>query len=251
MAETETRLAIWHRRLKRWGIACLEVVYPPACLVCAAAGPDCWPICLNCRESARRLSEPRCVICCREYESKGDRPLRCANCHDREFAFDQFSTLYHAEGVVRHCVHRLKYDGLRAVLPFLTGWLQEAVDAQPLCEEVFDAVVPVPLHPIREARRGFNQSRLLANALAAHLQCPLKEALIRVENTETQTRFDRRRRIENLRSAFEPSMNESVDHLRLLLVDDIFTTGATMDECARVLRESGAARICAVTVARG
>ena len=114
----------------------------------------------------------------------------------------------------------------------------------------FDLVVAVPLHPARLRHRGFDQAELLARILALRISLPLCPALKRIRYTTTQTAFDRAERIANLRGAFHLRKKISVRGLRVLLVDDILTTGSTLSECARVLREAGAQSIYALTAAR-
>ncbi len=111
-------------------------------------------------------------------------------------------------------------------------------------------VVPVPLHPARLRERGFNQAELLAKILAQKINVPLNGALERIRYTTTQTAFDRVERMENLRGSFRLRKKIGVRGLHVLLVDDILTTGSTLSECARVLREAGARSVYAVTAAR-
>jgi ComF family protein len=114
----------------------------------------------------------------------------------------------------------------------------------------FDLIIPVPLHSARLRERGFNQAHFLARILSEEIDAPLSAALQRVRYTRTQTAFDRTERMENLRDAFRLRKKVSVRDLQVLLVDDILTTGSTLNECARVLREAGARSVHAVTVAR-
>jgi len=114
----------------------------------------------------------------------------------------------------------------------------------------FDVVIPVPLHPARLRERGFNQAELLAKILGQRINLTLSRALERTRYTTTQTAFDRIDRMENLRGAFRLRKSIDVRGLQVLLVDDILTTGSTLSECARVLREAGAQSVYAVTAAR-
>ncbi len=114
-----------------------------------------------------------------------------------------------------------------------------------------EAFVPVPLHKLREREREFNQAAVLAELVAARAGVPILHCLERVRYTTTQTRHDRSERMENLRNAFELSESGDVSGRHLVLVDDVLTTGSTVDECARVLMNAGAASIRAITVARG
>jgi ComF family protein len=114
-----------------------------------------------------------------------------------------------------------------------------------------DALVPVPLHPRRLREREFNQAALLAEHLSRRVSLPVCDALQRFRYTGTQTALDRRGRRQNLRNAFALRQNVDVSDLNLLLVDDVLTTGATLDACAAVLLEHGAACVRALTLARG
>jgi ComF family protein len=106
------------------------------------------------------------------------------------------------------------------------------------------------LHPARERERGFNQAALLAEWLSERLSLPLRPALERVHYTTTQTAFDRAERMQNLRGAFRLRKKADVRSLRVLLIDDVLTTGSTLSECARVLKEAGAQSVHAATAAR-
>jgi ComF family protein len=114
----------------------------------------------------------------------------------------------------------------------------------------FDMIVPVPLHPARERERGFNQAALLAELFARQIAVPLRLALERIRYTKTQTAYDRAERMENLRDAFRLRKNLNVRELHVLLIDDVLTTGSTLSECARVLKEAGAISVYAATAAR-
>jgi ComF family protein len=129
-------------------------------------------------------------------------------------------------------------------------WLCAALDDPRLRDTTFDAIVPVPLHPARQRERGFNQAALLAEFVKTRLAVPVRPVLERLRYTTTQTAFDRSERMENLRNAFRLRKKADVRELRVLLVDDILTTGATLSECARVLKEAGATSIHAATAAR-
>ena len=114
----------------------------------------------------------------------------------------------------------------------------------------FDLIVPVPLHPARERERGFNQATLLAELLARQFTVPLCAVLERIRYTTTQTAYDRAERMENLHDAFRLRKKANVRELHVLLIDDVLTTGSTLSECARILKEAGATSVYAATAAR-
>lgn len=156
-----------------------------------------------------------------------------------------------ARGVVRHLIHEFKYNHREYLRRPLSGWLRETLDDERIARQPADALIPVPLHPRRKRERGYNQAEVLAELLAAETGLRLLPALRRVRYTRTQTAFDRTERMENLRNAFRLRQNTDVRDLHLLLVDDVLTTGSTLDECARVLLEAGAASVRAICIARG
>lgn len=150
------------------------------------------------------------------------------------------------EGALRTAIHALKYQGVRQLAPILAARLAEAVAQSDFQAQ---AIVALPLHSERLAQRGYNQAALLAEALATRLRLPyLPDAAQRVRNTAPQVGLNRQERAANVADAFlaEP---ERVRGLRLLLVDDVITTGATMRACAEALQQAGATAICGLSVA--
>ncbi len=165
--------------------------------------------------------------------------------------FDAGIAVMRCTGEVRELLHRFKYNNERYLRRLLGAWLAEALDDDRLADVEPDVLVPVPLHPAREREREFNQAEELARWVTRLRGVPTANLLRRRRYTVTQTQFDRTRRMRNLRDAFEVRHNGSVADKHILLVDDILTTGSTLDECARVLVEAGAASVNAITVARG
>lgn len=150
------------------------------------------------------------------------------------------------EGALRNAIHALKYEGQPRYAPLLAARLAAAL-AQTVYQA--DAVVALPLHAERLAWRGYNQSALLAEALAAYLQLPyLPDAAQRIHNTVPQVGLSRQQRTANVANAFQ-AVPDHVRGLHLLLVDDVATTGATLEACAAVLKDAGATSVCGLTVA--
>jgi ComF family protein len=157
---------------------------------------------------------------------------------------------YRSRGIVRRVILDFKY-GRQVHLRHLVGrWLFAALDDDRLRGRPFDMLIPVPLHPARERERGFNQAALLAELLSARMSIRARPVLERVRYTTTQTVFDRAERMENLHGAFRLRKNVDVRNLRVLLIDDVLTTGSTLSECARVLKKAGALSVHAATAAR-
>ena len=174
----------------------------------------------------------------------------CPNCGKLSYALGAAVAVVRSRGVVRTLIHRLKYGGAVWAAKPLARLARRGFN-DPRLAEPCDALVPVPLHFLRERERGYNQARLLSVELAKFRNWPVIEALERTRPTETQTHFNRRQRMRNLQKAFTLRQHTTVKNKHLVLVDDVLTTGSTLEECAKVLLNSGAASVRALTAARG
>ncbi len=230
-----------------------DLLYPPACVRCAISLPHGAYLCGPCQEETPRIEPPFCEKCSRHFDGAipGDVPFVCGDCQESDFAFAcAVSARRHAK-LPQDLVVRFKYGHEYYLRRPLADWLAEAFrDDARLTAQPVDALVPVPLHPRRERERTFNQAAVLARLLARRVALPVWPALRRVRYTEKQAALARSQRLENLRGAFAPARRWSVIGAHLLLVDDVFTTGATVNECARVLRRAGAASVRVLTVTR-
>lgn len=207
-------------------------------------------LCDVCAEKAPKIKPPFCAICSEPFDGAITESFSCANCEHRLLHFQSAVAAYRARGVVRKVILDFKY-GKQIHLRFpVADWLFAAMDDPRLRERRFDLVVPVPLHPARKRERGFNQAELLAELLAKRSSLTMRNALERIRYTTTQTAYDRGERMENLRDAFRLRKKTNVRGLRVLLIDDVLTTGSTLSECARVLKASGAISVHAATAAR-
>jgi len=233
----------------------LNFLYPPRCAACGAGLPidSRRRVCAPCLGAIEPLRPPLCLICGAPLAA-ADEDERCGHCHAALPAFDSARAITRyrsgADGTsaVATLLRRHKY-GLDQSLGRALAEYLEAVPA--LGAEAYDVVIPVPLHRSRLRWRGFNQAALLGAALARRLDCSLDVAtLARVRSTASQTTRDRAQRTRNVRDAFAVRRPSRVAGRRVLLVDDVMTTGATADECARVLRAAGARRIDVLTLAR-
>jgi ComF family protein len=236
---------------RRAGEALLSLVYPPHCAACGADTPAGEHLCEKCAATVRRIEPPFCSVCSQPFEGAIDGSFTCANCGDREFHFEHAVSRCLSRGVVRDFIHRFKYDKHTYLRHRLAQWLAESLEDERICSRPFDALVPVPLHATKQRQREFNQAAILADLLSRDAKAPVLHCLTRTRDTPTQTRLDREERMENLRGAFQVRHTPRVLNRHLLLVDDVLTTGSTVDECARVLRKAGAASVRVVTVARG
>jgi len=227
-----------------------SLFYPATCAVCAEDVGGHEYLCESCRSRAPRIKPPFCAKCSEPFSGAITQTFTCANCAHRILHFDSAIAAYRSRGMVRKLVHEFKYGRHRHLRHPLAAWLAEAMNDPRLRGRRFDLIVAVPLHPARQRERGFNQAELLAELLANRTAIPLRPILERIRYTKTQTAYDRAERMENLQDAFRLRKNANVRELRLLLIDDVLTTGSTLSECARVLKEAGAISVHAATAAR-
>ncbi len=237
--------------LQRPADAFLSLLYPPHCALCAADTMAGRHLCEPCLGKAAKIDAPFCRQCSQPFDGAIESEFTCSNCEGRRFHFDCAVSRYRSTGIVRELVHRFKYDRCLYLRQPLSQWLAETLDDARITAHRFDYLVPVPLHAARMRDREFNQAEVLARLVAERHGERVLHALRRVRYTTTQTRLDRAERMRNLRNAFRVRHSRTVSGSHLILVDDVFTTGSTVDECARVLKESGAASVRVITVARG
>ena len=226
----------------------IAVLLAPLCAACDAPldTPTRGPVCDGCWSGVRSFIPPVCSHCGDPLPSWRHLSLEhemCPRCRRATSALSSVRAIGPYEGSLRAIVHALKYDGRRSIAPRLGDLM--GVAARDLLSDV-DVAVPVPLHWRRRQARGFNQ----ADDLAPSLGVPVMRALKRVRATMTQTDLPAARRHANVRGAFRLRWRTRVSGLRVALVDDVCTTGATLEACAKVLREAGAEDVRAVTAAR-
>ncbi|MEN9023258.1 MAG: ComF family protein [Verrucomicrobiales bacterium] len=240
----------WWRGLRS---AAVDLVYPPHCpgCGCSAHVPDLCPTCLT---QLWACEKPCCQKCGEAYLPEGAGTFVCQTCQGRDFFFDYAVSPYQSRGVLRELIHRFKYQRQLFLGPLLGGLLVDVLQDERIVDLRQDWVaVPVPLHARRYREREFNQALELCRELQERSGIPYVNALKRTRYTSSQTRYRREQRMENLRGAFVPR-RWKVGHVAgrtVALVDDVFTTGSTANECARVLLASGAKKVVVITLARG
>jgi ComF family protein len=222
------------------GIA-LNLFFPQKCLGCGEEGEL---ICQTCRQSLPRVVHPICPRCGRP-QSSG---IVCPVCVSWQCSIDGIRSPLKFEGVVREAIHQLKYKNLRTLARPLASVIGEYFTRYPLPIQL---LVPVPLHRKRLRERGYNQSALLANELGKLVNLPVKhDYLVRTKYVlpQAKTRSVEERR-QNVRSAFSCG-NANLPHKHILLIDDVSTSGATLDACALALKSAGAISVWGLVVAR-
>ena len=230
--------------------AAVSLLYPATCTICGKHVRAGEYLCNGCEEKIIRIVPPFCETCSEPFQGSINAAFNCANCAHRTIHFDAAVAAYRGRGIVRDVIHEFKYNRQMHLRHLVARWLRAALDDERLHDYEFNVIVPVPLHPARQRERGFNQASLLAELLSAHTSIPCRPLLERIRYTTTQTALDRSERMENLHNAFRLRKNADVRGLRVLLIDDVLTTGSTLSECARVLKHAGAISVRAATAAR-
>lgn len=227
-------------------------LYPRVCPGCGALSDRAGRhVCSACFAQLRLHDRSLCETCGAPAEGEVSHAFVCGACRQDRPAYDRARSAARYQGVLRGQLHQFKYGGALWLKPDLADLLLGCLEAHFEAGAV-DVVVPVPLHPARERERTYNQSAQLAREVAARLGRRLDgRSLVRVRRTESQTRFDAAQRRANILGAFAVRRPAWVARRCVLLVDDVMTTGATLAECARVLKKAGARAVWAVTVARG
>jgi ComF family protein len=232
----------------------LNLIYPDQCIVCAAPTArrqDCG-ICDGCWGKAMELKirPPRCSSCGLPFQSFQDAPeYLCGKCTLQMPSFSGARAFGYYTAELSSLIQAFKFHGRRNLVgllaPLLVGTYFENWS-----RDDFDLVVPVPLHSKRRRERGYNQSELLARSLALQIALPCFPCLVRTRPTVPQVGLSDARREENVRKAFHCRDSSRISGKRILLIDDVMTTGATVSSAAQALLDEGALRVSVLTVAR-
>ena len=238
---------VWTRRASR---RVRNLVYPPACLLCRRSlDTDQALFCEACQDAMSPPQPPLCQRCGLGVRGAYDALATCPSCRRRPPAFDRACAPFAYASRVREAIHAFKYHGHHRI----GRWLADAMAAtaeRSLPLERLDAVVAVPMHPLKQRLKGTNPAEELARGLAETLRLPHHPSLLRRRRwTTTQTRLKPSQRFRNVRDAFAPGRATRADGA-VLLVDDVLTSGATAHACALALRAAGARAVFVLTAAR-
>jgi competence protein ComFC len=215
----------------------LDFVYPPVCWGChLSLASDEAVLCHRCVKTLPHLQQPALPS------------NRLSWLQLERIFFDGTLAVYQYSAIVQELVHQFKYNGMT----FLASLFGKAIASRLLQNsEEIEALVPVPLHRSRLRERGYNQSLLLAQQIAKAIGAPVIEGrLVRVKNTMSQATLTRQERMSNVTNAFQLKQPEIFKGKSIGLVDDVFTTGSTMNECARLLKEAGATSVTCISIVR-
>jgi len=256
MDPDETAPFLWlaetRRRLIGAGRMALDALLPPRCLACGGAVETQGALCAACWQAISFLGAPCCSTCGLPFPYDAGDGVQCAQCVAYPPPFDRARAVFAYDDHSRRLILAFKHADQLHGMPAFGQWLARS-GAELLAEA--DLVAPVPLHWTRLFRRRFNQSALLAQAAVAAWRGPgaplfAPDLLIRRRRTRSQGHLSRLQRSENVRGAFAMKPGAAVAGKRVLLVDDVLTTGATIEACARVLKRADATAVDVLTLAR-
>ncbi len=223
-------------KIKNYKDFFLDLIYPKYCVGCSEEGA--W-LCEKCRQEIIIIRKPFCPTC-NKLTPKGQF---CSNCRNKTNLTGVIIAAYYKEGPIKEAIHTFKYDGIFDLSDKLGKILIEALNIRKINGNYI--LMPVPLHSIRYNQRGFNQSELLSNVVSEKFSNFLlsTQQLIRIKQSAHQVDLNREQRISNAKNQFDwcGKANELIAK-KIILVDDVYTTGATLNECAKILREKAGAR---------
>lgn len=225
-----------------------DLLFPLSCFGCGSEG---LYLCPGCR-SLLRFIPPSCIVCGKLSPGNNRIPpgRTCLSCQEESPLYAFLSPLSYGEVIVRALIHGLKYDRIRSLDSVLARILAEYIGVYRLSFPEGSVIFPIPLHPSRKRTRGFNQSESIAKVLGASLGILVRDDILaKIKSTTPQIAFSREERLRNVNGTFGVRMPEAVKGKTILLLDDVKTTGATLEEAARVLKNAGAGHIWAITIA--
>lgn len=235
--------------LQGWLQAAKDFLFPPSCLTCATPSLGAGRgICSDCLQNVSLIKPPLCPGCGREMVDSAAGDHLCGFCLRKKPPYSSALGIAHYQEPLASLLHSLKYQGETSVLPALEEITALGTYGKPAGE---DRVIPVPLHIHRLRQRGFNQALLLAQIFfPERIDCILVDTLQRTRHTVPQTGLDGTARRKNMSKAFSVRDAGEVKGRKIILVDDVYTTGTTVAECSRVLLAAGAREVHVLTLAR-
>jgi len=223
-----------------------EYIFPVFCLSCDAEGR--W-VCDSCFSTITITPQLFCPVC----HASSVAGNACVSCAPTSYIVNHIATVrYEDVGLIGKSIHIFKYQYAEEVMEVIDRIITIFVSEYRTFFHDIDFLIPIPLHKKRFAERGFNQATSIARVLSRELGIALRDtAVVRTRDTPHQARLDKEGRLQNVKEAFGVPDSEGIAQKRVLLVDDVLTTGATMQECAKVLLDHGASQVSAFTLARG
>lgn len=226
----------------------MDMLYPgkQGCNICGRTGEGV--VCGRCMASLDYLQGITCLHCGKPLNEQYTESA-CPDCRKGVFYYERAYSCFAYSGMGKELIYKLKYEGKVRLAGVIAGLMQDRLRTEGLKA---DAVVPVPMHKKKLEARGFNQAHLIALELGERMNKPVIDCLERIRETKEQYNLDKTRRYLNIVDAFSVKLMYNIDKYKsILLVDDIYTTGSTVNECSKVLKHSGAGTVYVITAATG
>ncbi|HCJ57115.1 MAG TPA: ComF family protein [Clostridiaceae bacterium] len=225
----------------------MKLLYPPKnrCILCGVKTPKA--LCNICSASIEFIHERKCLKCGKGLADNYSKNI-CPDCMERSYSFHSAYSCFYYRGTGRELIHAFKYEGRLDIAKILARYMVDVIYAESLDA---DMIVPVPIFQAKLHKRGFNQAAVIGEHLSKLLGIPMGDCLIRNRETKEQYGLDKLERRLNVNDAFSLNMLYNVKNMKILLIDDIYTTGSTVHECSKILLSSGAKQIYVLTAAAG
>ena len=225
--------------------ALIDILFPRVCFSCdiRLKGKE-KILCSDCEDSLQFLTEV-CEIC-----GSSENPSDCPVCNSNKFVFDKARSVFIFSKTIQNLIHELKYNEMKRISKYLGKYVSEYLHLFQLFKNV-DIIAPVPLHLVKKRARGFNQAEFLSKEISRHVNwLHIPSLVLRNRFTDTQTKLNRKQRQENVSEAFTLNTKFNILNKNILIVDDVFTTGATANSICKLLKKNHAGKIYVLTIAR-
>ncbi|MCF6265755.1 MAG: ComF family protein [Desulfuromusa sp.] len=233
--------------IKYFLLQILKTFFPPACPLCSCTFPKNYsaPFCESCLAGFNPLPEAKCPRCSLPFSGISNSSHLCGRCIKQPPAYTRVYAVGFYDQSLRHAIHQFKFNGKVGLDWSLGTLLEQAIDS----DLNIDLVVPVPLQRNRLQQRSYNQALLLARKVARIRKWPVvNDLLLKIRETESQQGLSAKERVKNLQGSF--TLQKTISEQKILLIDDVMTTGATVAACSRVLIEGGAAQVYVAVIGR-
>lgn len=226
-----------------------NILFPAVCPICGKILTEKQMICDKCKEEVSIIKEPRCIKCGKPLET--DERLRCTDCSKKQHFFERGVSVFEYTGDFKESMYRFKYSNAREYADFY-ACVADKMYHKLMRQWNIDVIIPVPMYNKKKKKRGYNQAEVFGKVLSKYMDIPiLTDILIRSKDTIPQKELNDEQRRENLFNAFAINPEGMSSYRNVLLVDDIYTTGSTIDACARLLLATGVQKVYFLCISSG
>lgn len=227
----------------------ISFVFPERCLICKTITLD-FGLCPNCWNKISFISNPSCAICSYPFENETSEDLICGYCLQKKPSFDKAFAVMKYDENSKILIHKFKFNDQLHLTKIFSKWIINSISDN---KNNIDIIMPVPIHKFKLFFRKYNQSALLSNEIGAKLKInTLQRALIKTKYTKPQTSLSKKNRLSNIKNTIKinEKYKKEIQNKNILIIDDVYTTGATLNECAKLLKKSGCNKVYIATIAK-